>query len=74
MMVVPVRMGAKLEVSRAERLFEGSYQLDVVGHRNFDVSPDGQRFLMLRQDARSLEIRVVTHWFEELERLAPSEK
>ena len=33
MMVVPVRMGAKLEVSRAERLFEGSYQLDVVGHR-----------------------------------------
>ena len=73
MMVVPVRMGAKLEVSRAERLFEGSYQLDVVGHRNFNVSPDGQRFLMLRQDARSLEIRVVTHWFEELERLAPNQ-
>ena len=72
-MVVPVRMGAKLEVGRAERLFEGSYQLDVVGHRNFDVSPDGQRFLMLRKDARSLEIRVVTHWFEELERLAPNQ-
>ncbi len=73
MMVVPVRMGAKLEVSRAERLFEGSYQLDIVGHPDFDVSPDGQRFLVLRRDARSLEIRVVTYWFEELERLAPNQ-
>ena len=38
-------------------------------------SPDGGRFLMLRQppEAAPTEIRVVLNWAEELERLVPTE-
>jgi len=42
----------------------------------YDVSPDGQRFLMLRagtgQGAQPAELRVVVNWIDELERGAPS--
>ena len=41
---------------------------------SFDISPDGRRFLVLRPleaDAPPRGLRVVTRWFEELERLVP---
>ncbi len=39
----------------------------------YDVSPDGQRFLMIRlNDPPIREIVVVQHWFEELKRLIPA--
>ena len=38
----------------------------------FDVSADGQKFLMLRMDAPpELEPRVIVNWFDELKRLVP---
>ena len=45
--------------------------------RNFDVSPDGQRFLMIKpgaggQEATSPHIVVVQNWLEELRRLVPT--
>ena len=44
--------------------------------RNFDVTPDGQRFLMLKDDAEATQrpaiVIVVQHFFEELKRLAPA--
>jgi hypothetical protein len=45
--------------------------------RNFDVSPDGQRFLMIKagtggQAATSPHIVVVQNWLEELRRLVPT--
>jgi serine/threonine-protein kinase len=47
--------------------------------RTYDVSPDGQRFLMLREGGRSDQtappppsIIVVQHWVEELKRLVPT--
>jgi len=46
--------------------------------RTYDVSPDGQRFLMIKdgdgtaQTAASRSIIVVQHWGEELKRLVPS--
>jgi hypothetical protein len=39
-----------------------------VGHTNYDVTPDGKRFLMIRsgpEDAHR-QIRVVLRWSEEL--------
>ncbi len=41
---------------------------------NFDVTPDGQRFLMLKatEQQPQSEIRVVLNWFEELKRLVPT--
>jgi hypothetical protein len=41
----------------------------------FDVSPDGQRFLMVKEtdQAPSLtQINVVLNWFEELKRRVPA--
>jgi len=41
---------------------------------DYDVSADGQSFLMLRHsgDSGLTEVRVILNWAEELERLAPS--
>ena len=43
---------------------------------NWDISPDGQRFLMLKQgeateDARRGELVVVQNWFDEVKERAP---
>jgi hypothetical protein len=44
--------------------------------QNFDVSPDGQRFLMLKSAAASAprQLHLVVNWFEELKRLVPAGK
>jgi hypothetical protein len=45
---------------------------------NYDVSPDGQRFLMLKDETQqattSTQIVVVQNWFEELKRRVPTGK
>ena len=40
----------------------------------YDVSPDGQRFLLIRAKEQNVpgEVRVVLNWSEELKRLAPA--
>jgi hypothetical protein len=45
--------------------------------RTFDISPNGQRFLMIRERGRdqtdtSPQIVVVQNWHEELKRLVPT--
>ena len=68
-----------LRVSRPEVLFEGRYALDPFYTLNYDVSADGQRFLMLSEpeegDAEAASppatLIVVENWFEELTRLVP---
>jgi len=46
--------------------------------RNWDLSLDGQRFLMVKDDDRKptpvMEMTFVANWFEELKRLAPTGK
>jgi len=45
--------------------------------KSYDVSPDGERFLMVDAPDRELltvtEIHVVVNWFEELNRLVPTD-
>jgi Tol biopolymer transport system component len=67
LMAVPVQTAVALRLGEARALFEGSYR------DSFDVSPDGKRFLMLRQaDASGItELRIVVNWTEELKRLLP---
>jgi hypothetical protein len=53
-------------------LFEGDYVN--VGGRSYDVSPDGQRFLLVKSNGESkahTQLNVVTNWFEELRRKVP---
>jgi serine/threonine protein kinase/Tol biopolymer transport system component len=57
-------------------LFEGGYEADVPG-ANYDVSPDGQRFLMIKaneQQSAPTQINVVLNWFEELKQKVPTGK
>ncbi len=40
----------------------------------FDVSPDGQRFLLIRTESQSRPTRldIIINWFDELKRLVPT--
>jgi hypothetical protein len=70
-----VAAGQGFAPGRAVRLFEGTGYLGAGaqgGGRTYDVSPDGNRFLMVRtEDQASTPLVVVLNWFEELKRLAP---
>jgi serine/threonine protein kinase len=80
LMTVPVDpRGTTWSAGNATKLVVGRYYTGAVGavSRQYDVSPDGQRFLMLKeggtdQTAAPPQIIVVQHWDEELKRLVPS--
>jgi len=56
-----------------EVLFTGNYLTKLL-NRQYDIAPDGQRFLMIKQEQTGVaQINVVLNWFEELKRLVPTE-
>jgi hypothetical protein len=78
LMSVRIEPGASFAAGNPTKLFEGPYFLGAptTGTRSYDVSPDGRRFLMVKdaggdQTAARPEIVVVQHWLEELKRLVP---
>jgi serine/threonine-protein kinase len=78
MMAVPIQTEPGLAIGRPEKLFEGQYVYGNVGpFPSYDATPDGQRFVMLKENGLSGETRqeivVVLNWFEELKRLVPTE-
>ena len=68
--------GATWSAGSPSKILEGPYATgDPLSARNYDVSNDGQRFLMVKQPANqdaAPKIIVVQNWFEELKRLAPA--
>jgi serine/threonine-protein kinase len=77
LMVVPNEVGRMFAAHTPARVLTGQYA-PTLGGRNYDVSPDGQRFLMLKvgtsgDDDQSAAARftVVENWTEELKRLVP---
>ena len=74
MMEVDLTTRPAVVVGEPRLLFEGNYQ-DVGAVLDYDVAPDGQRFLMLRRsdlDAGYMHLHVVLNWFGELRRRAPN--
>ena len=73
--VVDVGAGDGFTASRPKRILERSFYVSGQG-LVYDVSNDGKRFLMIEEDPADpiapTEIRLILNWFEELERLAPS--
>jgi hypothetical protein len=68
-LAVDVRTQPDLVVGTPRTLFEGPYVLSAIWDRNYDVTADGQRFLMVRQpDAGDSTVRlnIVVNWHEEL--------
>jgi len=73
MLVVDVVSEAGFEAGKPRRLFEGDYIRTGIG-RAYDVTPDGQRFVMIRPAAAlsgPTHLSVVVNWFEELKALVP---
>ena len=73
MMVVSVETEPVFSAGKPEVLFEGSYVSHSGGMQYYDISPDGQQFLMLKEEQTTTgQINVVLNWFEELKRLVPT--
>lgn len=77
LMAVAVGTTRGFSVARPRALFAGRNRsaADSPGHANYDVTPDGQRFVMIEQaDPKHLPARlhVVVNWLEELKRRAAS--
>jgi serine/threonine protein kinase/Tol biopolymer transport system component len=74
-MAVSVTTTPTFSVGVPQQLFEGRYRVNGA-FRNWDVTQDGQRFLMLQEiqqpAVRVSELVLVTNWSEELKRLAPA--
>lgn len=76
MMLVTIQTEPAFAPSKPKQLFEAAAAGDEypeIGYRYYDVSPDGQRFVMVEPESRPpiTRFHVVTNWFEELRRLAP---
>ena len=86
LMRVPVKTGSTFERGTPEKVFDAPYLVRPPGAlgalgttgRLYDVSADGQRFLMIKETSRaderppSARIILVQNWFEELKRLVPT--
>ena len=77
LMTVAVQTEPSFTPATPEVVFEGNYHMGV--GRGYDVTSDGQRFLMIAQDGGAEDptappsLIVVQNWFEELRRLVPTE-
>ena len=71
--VVSIKTEPTFTQGSPEVLFIGNYLTDP-WNKQYDVAPDGQRFLMIKQElAERTQIRVILNWFEELKRLVPTD-
>ena len=77
MMTVRVRTGPDFSADKPEKLFEGNYGSEPISaHAAYDVSRDGQRFLMVKYVGvyhRPDKLHLVLNWFDELNRLVPQQ-
>ena len=78
LMSLPVSTEPSFAYGDPEVVFEGLFTI-TNGGAGFSVSPDGQRFLMVRSvdsrinDGINPEVVLVQNWFEELKRLVPTD-
>jgi serine/threonine-protein kinase len=73
MMSVDIATQPGFAAGKPRMLFEGRYEPPPFPIANYDVAPDGQRFLMIKasEEGASTQINVVLNWFEELKRRVP---
>jgi Tol biopolymer transport system component len=69
MMAVEIRTSPAFQAAKPHLLFEGEYE-HFRNELSFDVTPDGQRFLMVKTppEFAPRQINVVLNWFDELRR------
>jgi eukaryotic-like serine/threonine-protein kinase len=70
---VDISARPSLSASKPRVLFEGQYLRAQGSLPDYDVSPDGQRFLMIKAvELNVTQVNVVLNWFEELKQKVPT--
>ncbi len=74
MMAVEVKTQPGFAAGAPRLLFEGRFDPKPCCGLNYDVTPDGERFVMIQQEGELelSQIHLITHWVEELKRLVPT--
>ena len=76
LIAVPVQSGDDIAFGNPKIAITGPYWTRTLrAGREYDISPDGERFLMIKESAGgdSTEFILVQNWFEELKRLVPTD-
>jgi serine/threonine-protein kinase len=73
LMAVPIETEPELQLGKPQNLFEAPFDEAGAPYANYDVTPDGTGFTMVRSDEElvSTRLMVVVNWFEELRRRVP---
>jgi len=73
MMVVPIRTEPEFEAGTPALVFEKALVSGIYGSLSYDISPDGQQFLMIERDIEMApnQLNVVLNWREELQQKVP---
>ncbi len=72
MMAVDITTEPSFNAGTPRLLFEGRY-VSLGARAAYDVTPDGQRFLMIKESEQQVtQINIILNWFEELKRLVPT--
>ncbi len=79
LMAVPVQTAPELAAGEARPLLTERYARSVeYSPRNYDVSPDGKRFLFIKggevKETPITQLNLMTNWFAELDRAAAEKK
>ena len=76
MMAVEITTEPTFSAGSPRLLFEGAFMSGTVFLPYYDVTPDGQRFVMLKpvesETSAPTQINVVLNWFEELKQRVPT--
>ena len=74
-MTVSITTEPSFTPSKPVTLFEAQYELTAPGYPNYDVTPDGQTFVMIKrseQEPAPRQLNLVVNWLEELKRRVPA--
>ena len=73
MMAVRITTGRELMLAQPRLLFDQRYAFGVgVTTPNYDISRDGDRFVMVKGESGSGRLNVVLNWFDELKQRVPN--
>ena len=73
MIAVEMNRQPDFSIGRGRVLFDGEYlPQGRTFEPNYDVSPDGQRFLMIKESGSRPQLNVALNWFEDLKRRVPT--
>ncbi len=80
MTAVPIEADASFAFGNPEVVLEETYYFRRSANlgRTYDISPDGKRFLMIkeggpRDETEPTQLILVLNWFDELKRLVPTD-